>query len=189
MGLYDDKGVLRPLFLTLSSDSVMVTRTSNNLSRVVFNCPTARVYVPLKKRSFADSLRLFESLWQQEVFRAVNTGDDNACSAPFACEFALERKFLLRKAHSQDVAVALLLAQKHCVHKFQHLLTQYTQYVLTYVVPGAAACAPSSLLMGPQVLSAFLAAPADTTDTSDKTWDDLDDLFELPDVSDFPDAH
>jgi len=128
-------------------------------------------------------------MWQEEVLRAVHTGDETAHMAPFAAEFELERKFVMVKAHTQDLTVALLCAKKHSEERFKHLLVHYEQYALTFVVPGATASAPSNPVTGSQVLSALLEAPADTTDTSDKTWDDLDDLFELPDVSDFPDAH
>jgi hypothetical protein len=189
MGLLGDTDFMRPLFLTLSSDSVMVTRTSNNMSRVVFTGSTVRVYVALKDQSVAESLCLFESMWQKEVFRVIHSGDETAYSAAFAAEFALQSKFLVYKAHSNDVGVAMLCAKKHSEERFKHLLVHYEQYALTFVVPGATASAPSNPVTGSQVLSALLEAPADTTDTSDKTWDDLDDLFELPDVSDFSDAH
>ena len=179
----------RPSFLTLTSDSVMVTETIDKTNRVIFPRPTARIYVDLKNRPAADSMCLFKSMWQEEVLRAVHTGNDTAHSAPFAAEFELERKFVMVKAHTRDLSVALLFAKKHSEERFEQLLAQYEKYMLTLVAPGAASSAPCSPLTGSQMLSAFVKAPAETTDTSDKTWDDLDDLFELPDVSDFPDAH
>jgi hypothetical protein len=189
MSLYGEVDLIKNFFLTISSESVIVTRTTNGMSRVVFPGPTARVYVDLKDRSVADSMCLFKSIWQKEVFRAIQTGDETAHSAPFAAEFILQSKFVMYKAHTQDLSTALLCAKKHSEPRFEHLLVHYEQYALTFVVPGATASAPSNPVTGSQVLSALLEAPADTTDTSDKTWDDLDDLFELPDVSDFPDAH
>jgi len=154
MSLYGEVDFMKTFFLTLSSESVIETRTTNSMSRVVFPGPTARVYVDLKDRSVADSMCLFKSIWQKEVFRAIQTGDETAHSAPFAAEFVLQSKFLMYKAHTQDLSTALLCAKKHSEPRFEHLLAQYEKYMLTLVMPGATASAPSNSVTGSQMLSA-----------------------------------